>query len=89
VCAAAALAALVASPAGAGVALVVAGGVAIGYVAHVAADACTPAGVALWAPLSRRHLWLLPPGARIRTESWREVAVAAAAAAALATALLA
>jgi hypothetical protein len=40
--AAAALAALVASPAGTTVAFVAAGGVAIGYAAHVAADACTP-----------------------------------------------
>ena len=87
--AAAALAALVASPAGTAVALVVAGGVAIGYTAHVAADACTPAGVTLWAPLSRRRVWLLPPRARIRTGSWREAAFAAVAAAALALALLA
>jgi membrane-bound metal-dependent hydrolase YbcI (DUF457 family) len=85
----AALATLVASPAGAGVALVVAGGVAIGYAAHVAADACTPAGVTLWAPLSRRRVWLLPSRARIPTGSWREVAFAALAAATLAFALLA
>jgi membrane-bound metal-dependent hydrolase YbcI (DUF457 family) len=85
----AALAALVASPAGAGIALVVAGGVAIGYMAHVAADACTPAGVTLWAPLSRRRVWLLPPRARIRTGSWREVALATVAVTTLAFALLA
>jgi inner membrane protein len=87
--AAAALAALVASPAGPGVALVIAGGVAIGYASHVAADACTPAGVTLWAPLSRRRAWLLPRGARIRTGSWSEAAFAAVAAVALAFALLA
>jgi inner membrane protein len=87
--AAAALAALVASPAGAGVALVMAGGVAIGYASHVAADACTPAGVTLWAPLSRRRVWLLPRRARIRTGSLREGIFAAVAAVALASALLA
>jgi membrane-bound metal-dependent hydrolase YbcI (DUF457 family) len=83
------LAALVASPAGAGVALIVAGGVAIGYAAHVAADSFTPAGVMLWAPLSRRRVWLLPRRARIRTGSWREVALGTVAAVALAFALLA
>jgi membrane-bound metal-dependent hydrolase YbcI (DUF457 family) len=88
-CAAAGLAGLVASPAGTGVALVVSGGVAIGYTAHVAADSFTPAGVTLWAPLSRRRVWLLPRRARIRTGSWREVALAAVAAVALAFALLA
>jgi membrane-bound metal-dependent hydrolase YbcI (DUF457 family) len=67
-CAAAAgLAALVASPAGPGAALHVGGGVAIGYGAHVAADACTPGGVRLWAPFSRERVWLLPPPARIPT----------------------
>jgi membrane-bound metal-dependent hydrolase YbcI (DUF457 family) len=86
--AAAAVTALAASPAGAGVALVVAAGVAIGYAAHVAADACTPAGVTLWAPLSRRRVWLLPPRARIRTGSWREAAFSALAVAALALTLL-
>lgn len=85
----AALAALVASPAGASVAVVVAAGVAIGYASHVATDACTPAGVSLWAPLSLRRVWLLPRRARIRTGSWREAAFAAVAAAALALALLA
>lgn len=89
-CAAAAvLAVLVASQAGTTVAHVVAGGAAIGYAAHVAADACTPAGVRLWAPLSRQRVWLLPPRAPIRTGSSREAAVAAVAAAALAFALLA
>lgn len=86
--AAAAFAAVVTAPAGAGVTLVVAGGVAMGYAAHVAADACTPAGVTLWAPLSRRRVWLLPPRARIRTGSWREAAFSALAVAALALTLL-
>ena len=54
----------------------VAAGIAIGYLAHVAADACTPGGVALWAPLSRRRRWLLPKPARIPTGSLRELAVA-------------
>jgi membrane-bound metal-dependent hydrolase YbcI (DUF457 family) len=78
--AAAALAALVASPAGPAAALLVGGGVAIGYGAHVAADACTPGGVRLWAPISRQRVWLLPPGARIPTSGLREALVAGAAA---------
>jgi membrane-bound metal-dependent hydrolase YbcI (DUF457 family) len=53
-------------------ALAAAAGAAIGYGTHVAADACTPAGVPAWAPLSRRHTWLLPARARIRTGSPRE-----------------
>jgi membrane-bound metal-dependent hydrolase YbcI (DUF457 family) len=47
-------------------------GVAIGYGSHVVADACTPSGVPLWAPFSRRRRWLLPARARIRTGSARE-----------------
>jgi membrane-bound metal-dependent hydrolase YbcI (DUF457 family) len=58
-------------------ALPVAAGVAIGYAAHIAADACTPSGVALFAPISRRRRWLLPSAARVRTGSLRELAVAA------------
>lgn len=54
-------------------------GVAIGYAAHVAADACTPGGVSLWAPLSRKRVWLLPSHARVPTGSGREAALAAAA----------
>src|SRR3954454_23707277 len=42
-------------------------GAAIGYLAHVAGDACTPAGVPLWAPLSRPRRWLLPRPARVPT----------------------
>ncbi|MGH2947046.1 MAG: metal-dependent hydrolase [Solirubrobacteraceae bacterium] len=87
--AAAALAAFVAAPLGTSVALVVSGGVAIGYTAHVAADACTPGGVRLWAPASRRRVWLLPAGARIRTGSWGEAALAAVAVAAPVLVLLA
>jgi membrane-bound metal-dependent hydrolase YbcI (DUF457 family) len=80
-CAAAAgLAALIASPAGSGAALLVGAGVAIGYGAHVAADACTPGGVKLWAPFSRERVWFLPPRARIPTGSLREAAMASAAA---------
>ncbi len=54
-----------------------AAGTGIGYGAHVAGDACTPGGVALWAPLSRRRRWLLPAFARIPTGSLRETAAAA------------
>ena len=66
-------------------------GVAIGYAAHVAADACTPSGVALLAPLSRGRWWLLPKPARIPTGSAREfgVAVLLTAAAVASTILLA
>jgi inner membrane protein len=53
-------------------AIAAAAGAAIGYGTHVAADACTPSGVPVWAPFSRRHTWLLPAGARIRTGSPRE-----------------
>jgi membrane-bound metal-dependent hydrolase YbcI (DUF457 family) len=90
-CAAAPLfAALVASAAGPGAALLVGAGVGLGYAAHVAADACTPAGVRLWAPLSRKRVWALPPRARIPTGSLREAAASGAAAlAALAVVLLA
>ena len=49
-----------------------AAGIAAGYGAHIAADACTPSGVALWAPFSRRRRWLLPARARIKTGSARE-----------------
>lgn len=56
----------------------VAAGIAIGYLAHVAADACTPGGVPLLAPLSKRRRHLLPRPARIPTGSLRELAVAAA-----------
>jgi len=56
----------------------IAAGVAIGYLAHVAADACTPGGVPLLAPLSGRRRHLLPRPARIPTGSLRELAVAGA-----------
>jgi membrane-bound metal-dependent hydrolase YbcI (DUF457 family) len=68
--------ALLAYPAGAGAALVVGGGLAIGYTAHVAADGCTPGGIRLWAPLSWRRVWLLPKRARIRTGGRGETAIA-------------
>jgi len=78
------LLALAASAAGAAAATLAAAGAGIGYTAHVLADACTPGGVLLWAPLSRRPAWVLPRGARIRTGSLRELAFVALVAAALA-----
>ena len=62
---------------------------AIGYLAHVAADACTPSGVALFAPLSSRRRWLLPSPVRIPTGSARELLVAVTIAAATVAATLA
>jgi membrane-bound metal-dependent hydrolase YbcI (DUF457 family) len=82
-------AALVAASAGPATALVVGAGVGVGYAAHLAADACTPGGVCLWAPLSGRRVWLLPARARVPTGSLREVGLAAAMVAALAGVLLA
>jgi membrane-bound metal-dependent hydrolase YbcI (DUF457 family) len=55
----------------------VAVGLATGYLAHIAGDACTPGGVPLWAPLSRRRRWLLPRPARVPTGSVREYALTA------------
>src|SRR4051794_8011249 len=52
-------------------------GLALGYGAHLVADACTPSGIALWAPISRKRRWLLPRAARIPTGSLREYALAA------------
>jgi inner membrane protein len=69
---AAALAGLLASHLAPGLAVAVAAGVALGSLAHVAGDACTPGGVPLHWPLSRRRRWLLPPRARIPTGSVRE-----------------
>ncbi len=54
-------------------------GLALGYSAHVFADACTPSGVTLWAPFSPQRVRLLPAGARIATGSSRELLVAVAA----------
>ncbi len=51
-------------------------GLALGYCSHVVADACTPAGVSLWAPFSSRRVRLLPAGARIATGSAAELLVA-------------
>jgi membrane-bound metal-dependent hydrolase YbcI (DUF457 family) len=71
-----------------GLAVAAGGGLALGYGAHVVADACTPGGVALWAPLSRRRRWLLPAVARIPTGSLREYVLAAALVAAAAWVLV-
>jgi membrane-bound metal-dependent hydrolase YbcI (DUF457 family) len=57
-------------------AVAVGAGVGLGYLAHIAADACTPGGVALWAPFSHRRRWLLPSRARIPTGSAREFVLA-------------
>lgn len=51
---------------------VLAGGLVLGYAAHVLADGCTPHGVELWAPLSRRRVRFVPRGAHIPTGSVRE-----------------
>lgn len=74
----AALALAAAGLAGGAVALPVAG-LALGYSAHVAGDACTPSGVHFWAPLSQRPVWLLPRRRRISTGSFAEALVAIAA----------
>jgi membrane-bound metal-dependent hydrolase YbcI (DUF457 family) len=60
-----------------------ASGCALGYCAHVLADGCTPSGVGLWRPFSRRSVCLLPRRARIPTGSFRELLIAAAAATAV------
>ena len=62
---------------------VLAVGVAIGWLAHIAGDACTPGGVALFSPFSRRRAWLLPRPARIPTGSLRELLFTGALAVAL------
>ena len=54
------------------------GGLVVGYSAHVLADGCTPHGVRLWAPFSRRRVWLVPRRTRIPTGSQREGLLAAA-----------
>ena len=56
-----ALAGVLVGPLGPALGPTAAAGLAIGYGAHIAADACTPSGVPLWAPFSRRRRWLLPP----------------------------
>jgi membrane-bound metal-dependent hydrolase YbcI (DUF457 family) len=63
-------------------------GAALGYGAHVAADACTPAGVRAFAPVSRRPVHLLPKCARIPTGSARELLFGLAFAAACAVVTL-
>jgi membrane-bound metal-dependent hydrolase YbcI (DUF457 family) len=76
--------ALLLSPVGPTASLVAGAGIGLGYLAHVLADGLTPSGVALWAPLSRRPVRLLPPGLRIRTGSLREALFALATVALLA-----
>jgi membrane-bound metal-dependent hydrolase YbcI (DUF457 family) len=73
------VAALLAASVG-GLGAAVAGGCWCGYCAHVLADACTPSGVCLWWPVSRRRVWLLPRLVRIRTGSLREALLASGAA---------
>src|SRR5690242_18101295 len=85
----AALAALLASLVAPAFVPYVAGGLAIGYLAHIAGDACTPGGVPLWAPLSRRRRWLLPSPVRVPTGSLREFAFTALLTVALTAATLA
>jgi membrane-bound metal-dependent hydrolase YbcI (DUF457 family) len=67
---------VVASLAAPAIAGAVGGGVALGYGAHIAADACTPAGVRAWAPFSAKRTWLLPSRARVRTGSVRDYVLA-------------
>src|SRR3954467_5509631 len=67
----------------------VAVGVAIGYLAHIAGDACTPGAVPLWAAVSRRRRWLLPRSARVPTGSVREYALTALLSVALTAAMIA
>jgi membrane-bound metal-dependent hydrolase YbcI (DUF457 family) len=74
---AAVIAGLLVSHVAPGLAVAVAVGIAVGSVSHVAGDACTPGGVPLHWPLSRRRRWLLPTWARIPTGSLREYAVTA------------
>lgn len=47
-------------------------GVLVGYGMHLAADACTPHGVPIFLPFSRRDVHLLPRLLRITTGSWAE-----------------
>jgi inner membrane protein len=59
--------------------LPVAAGLGAGYTLHLLADGCTPHGVPLLGPFSRRKRHLLPKGGRIRTGSGRETVVCLAA----------
>jgi membrane-bound metal-dependent hydrolase YbcI (DUF457 family) len=68
---------------------VVAGGVGVGYSAHVLGDACTPTGVRLWWPFSARQVWLVPRRLRISTGSLREALLAVAVVGATAAFMLA
>ena len=85
---AAALAGLLVARVAPGLAVAAAAGIAVGWLAHVAADACTPGGVPLHWPLSRRRRWLVPPRARIPTGSLREYAAVTLAAAAFTAGLI-
>ncbi len=87
-CLAVCLAAALAATFGA-LAFAAAGGLALGYAAHVLADACTRSGVSLWAPFSARRVWLLPARARVRTASLHERLLAAPVAVAALTLLVA
>lgn len=75
-----AVAAISAGAQAAGLVVAALAGLALGYCAHVAADACTPAGVGLWCPFARRRVWCLSPALRIPTGSLREGLVAITAA---------
>lgn len=46
----------------------------VGYASHLAADACTPAGVDIWGSRGKAY-HLLPTGWRIRTGTWPDVLV--------------
>jgi membrane-bound metal-dependent hydrolase YbcI (DUF457 family) len=69
-------------------AVAAAAGIALGSLAHVAGDACTPAGVPLHWPVSRRRRWLLPAPARVPTGSLREYGLTALLTAALVCAVV-
>jgi membrane-bound metal-dependent hydrolase YbcI (DUF457 family) len=85
---AATLAGLLVSMVAPGLVAAAAAGVAVGSLAHVAGDACTPGGVPLHWPMSRRRRWLLPAWARIPTGSLREYAMTALLSAAMLGALV-
>jgi inner membrane protein len=57
----------IASLAGGSPGVLVGAGVALGYLTHIAIDACTPGGVCPWAPFRWSPAWLVSPAARIRT----------------------
>lgn len=51
---------------------VLAGSFALGFATHLAADACTPAGIGPLLPFSARRGWILPRRLRFRTGSLRD-----------------